>query len=92
VIHDDTEDMVHNVIYQYFQAADCGEAFELPPELIEEQLTVAVLITLEEERRMFPELVDALAISVVPPPPPRTPLARPCQEARVAWAANLSHA
>jgi hypothetical protein len=45
----------------------------------------------EEDRRAFPELADALVLSVVPPPPhgpppmqsPRTPLAMPCREARV---------
>jgi hypothetical protein len=37
VIRDDTDDMVHHVFYQYFQAADRGEAFEIPPELAEEE-------------------------------------------------------
>jgi hypothetical protein len=91
VIRDDTDDMVHHVVYQYFQAADRGEAFEIPPELTEEEeLAVAVLISQELERRAFPELADALALSVAPPPPPgpapmqppRTQPARPCREAR----------
>jgi hypothetical protein len=84
------DDMVNHVIYHYFQVVDRGEAFEIPPELTEEEeLAIAVLISQEEERRAFPELADALAFSVAPPPPPGslpmqppcTPLARPCQEA-----------
>jgi hypothetical protein len=84
VIRDDTDNMVHHVVYQYFQAADHGEAFELSPELTEEeQLAIAVLISQEEERRAFPELANALALSVAPPKqPPRTPPARPRREAR----------
>jgi hypothetical protein len=86
VIRDDMDDMVNHVVYHYFQAADRGKAFELPSELTkEEELAVAVLISQEEERRAFPELADALALSVVPPPspgPPRTPPARPRREAR----------
>jgi hypothetical protein len=84
------DDMVNHVVYHYFQAADRGEACELPPELTEEQLAVAVLISQEEERRAFPELADALALSMAPPPPPgpppmqplRTPPVRPHREAR----------
>jgi hypothetical protein len=58
----------------------------MPPELTEEEeLTVAVLISEEEERRAFPKLADALVLSVAPPPspglppmqPPRTPSAMP---------------
>jgi hypothetical protein len=91
VIRDKTDDMVNYVVYHYFQAADRGEAFELPPELTEEEeLAVVVLISQEEERRAFPELADALALSVAPPPPPgpppmqppRTSPTRPRQEAR----------
>jgi hypothetical protein len=38
--------MVHHVVYHYFQAADRGEAFEIPPELTEKaQLTIDVLIS-----------------------------------------------
>jgi hypothetical protein len=38
--------MVNHVVYHYFQAADHGEAFEIPPELTEEEeLVVAVLIS-----------------------------------------------
>jgi hypothetical protein len=52
---------------------------------------VAVLISQEEERRVFPGYEDALALSVAPLPPPgpppkqppRTPPARPRHEARV---------
>jgi hypothetical protein len=46
VICDDTDDMVNHVVYHYFQAANRGEAFEIPPELTkEEDLAVAVLIS-----------------------------------------------
>jgi hypothetical protein len=91
VIRDDTDDMVNHVVYHYFQAADRGEAFEIPPELTEkEELTAAVVISQEEERRAFPELADALALLVAPLPPPGppsmqspcTPPARPRREAR----------
>jgi hypothetical protein len=95
VIRDDVDDMINHVVYHYFQAADCGEVYQMPPELTkEEELTVAVLISKEEERRAelraFPELADALVLSVAPPPPPRpppmqppcTPSARPRREAR----------
>jgi hypothetical protein len=63
----------------------------MPPELTEEEeLAVTVLISQEEETRAelraFPELVDALVLSVAPPRPPmqpqRTPPARPRREAR----------
>jgi hypothetical protein len=46
VIRDDTDNMVNHVVYHYFQAADRGEAFEIPPELTkEEELAVVVLIS-----------------------------------------------
>jgi hypothetical protein len=55
VIRDDTDDMVNHVVYQYFMAADRGEAYEIPPELTEEEeLAVVVQINQEEERRLFP--------------------------------------
>jgi hypothetical protein len=74
VIRDDTDDMVHHVVYQYFHADGRGEAFEIPPELTEEEeLAIAVLVSQEEERRAFAELADALALSVAPPPPPGPP-------------------
>jgi hypothetical protein len=74
VIRDDTDDMINHVVYHYFQAADRGKVYQMPPELTEEEeLAVAVLISQEEERRAelraFPELVDALVLSVAPPPP-----------------------
>jgi hypothetical protein len=86
VIHDDTDDMVHHVVYHYFQAADCGEAYQMPPELTgEEELAVTVLISEEEERRAFPELADALLLSLaLPPSPGPLPMqpAMPRREAR----------
>jgi hypothetical protein len=91
VTRDDTDDMVNHVVYNYFKAADNGEPYDLPPELTEqEQLVVIVLISKEGERRAFPGYEDALALSVVPPPPPgpppvqppRTPPARTRLEAR----------
>jgi hypothetical protein len=82
VIRDDTDDMIHHVVYHYFQAADRDEAYQMPPELTEEeQLAVAVLISEEEERRAemraFPELADALVLSVAPSPSPGPPLMQP---------------
>jgi hypothetical protein len=64
----------------YFQAADRGETYVMPPELTE-----------EEERRAFPGYEDALALLVAPPTLPRsppmqprhTPPARPRREAKV---------
>jgi hypothetical protein len=54
VVCDDTDDMINHVIYHYFLAADRGEDCVMPPELTEEeQFVVAVLISLEEERRAF---------------------------------------
>jgi hypothetical protein len=75
VIRDDTDDMVHHVVYHYFQAIDRGEAYQIPPELTEEEeeLAVAILISEEEDKRAFPELADALVLSVAPLPPPRPP-------------------
>jgi hypothetical protein len=65
--------MVNHVVY-HFQAADLGLPFVMPPELIEEEeLAVAVLISVEEEKRAFPRIEDALALSVAPPPPPGPP-------------------
>jgi hypothetical protein len=92
VVCDDTDDMVNNVVYYYFEATDRSEAYDISPELTEEeQLAVAILISQEEERRVFLGYEDALALSVAPPPPPRplpmqptrTPPVRPCREARV---------
>jgi hypothetical protein len=94
VIHDDTDDMIHHVVYHYFQAADCGDAYQMPPELTEEEELAAAVLNSEEERRAgrraFPELTDALVLSVAPLPlpgpppmqPPRIPLATPRREAR----------
>jgi hypothetical protein len=91
VIRDYTDDMINHVVYNYFKAADNGEPYDLPPELTEEEeLTVAALISQEEERRAFPRYEDALALSVATPQPPgplpmqppRTPPARPHREAR----------
>jgi hypothetical protein len=81
------DDMINHVVYNYFKAADNGEPYDLPPELTEEEeLTVAILISEEKERRAFPGYEDALALSVAPSPPPmqppRTPPATPCREAR----------
>jgi hypothetical protein len=85
------DDMVNHVVYRYFKAADNGEPYELPPELtVEEELTVDVLISEEEERRAFPGYEDTLALSMAPPPPPgpppmqppRTPPARSRRDAR----------
>jgi hypothetical protein len=73
-------------------SAENGEPYDLPPELTEEkELAVAILISQDEERRAFPELADALDLSMAPPPPPGTPPiqppgtlpARPPREARV---------
>jgi hypothetical protein len=93
VIRDDTYDMVNHVVYQYFQAADRGEIYVMPPELTEEEeLAVDVLISQEEERRAFPGY-EALSVAPPPPPgpppgpppmqPPRVPPARPRHEARM---------
>jgi hypothetical protein len=78
VVRDDTDDMINHVVYHYFQDADRGEVYQMPPELTEEEeLVVAVLISKEEERRVelraFPELADTLVLSVVPPPPMQPP-------------------
>jgi hypothetical protein len=84
VVRDDVDDMVNHVVYHYFQAQDHGKVYQMPPELTEEkELVVAVLISKEEERRVelraFPELVDALVLSVAPPPPPGPlPMQPPC--------------
>jgi hypothetical protein len=78
VIRDDTDDMVNHVVYHYFLATDRGKAYEIPPELTkEEQLTVVVLISQEEERRVLPGYEDALALSVAPPPPLGPPPMQP---------------
>jgi hypothetical protein len=54
VVHDDVDDMVNNVGYHYFEDTDCGMAYDIPPELTEEeQLAVAVLIRQEKERMVF---------------------------------------
>jgi hypothetical protein len=74
VVRDDSDDMVNHVVSHYFQAADLGLRFVMPPELTEEEeLAVAVLISVEEEKRAFPGIEDALALSVAPPPPPGPP-------------------
>jgi hypothetical protein len=64
-------------VYNVLLANERGEHYELPPELTEdEQLQVAILVSMEEEKRAFPRLEDALALSVAPPPPPGPPLRR----------------
>jgi hypothetical protein len=74
VVRGDTNNMINHVVYHYFQAADRGDTYVMPPELTEEdQLVVAVLISQVEERRAFPGFEDALALSVSPPPPPGPP-------------------
>jgi hypothetical protein len=73
VVRDDVDDMVNNVVYHYFEAADRGEAYDIPPKLTEEeQLAVAVLIN-QEKRRAFLGYKDALALSVAPPPRGQSP-------------------
>jgi hypothetical protein len=69
VVCDDTDDMVGHVVYHYLRAAELGQHFDIPPELTEEQLAVAVIVS-AEEKRAFPGIDNALALSVAPPPPP----------------------
>jgi hypothetical protein len=71
VVRDDTEDFVGNIAYNVLLAKENGEHYVLPPELTEdEELQVAILVSEEEEKRAFPGIEDALALSVAPPPPP----------------------
>jgi hypothetical protein len=61
--------MINHIVSHFFQAADLGQPFIMPPELTEEEeLAVAILISQEEERRAFPGFEDTLALSMVPPP------------------------
>jgi hypothetical protein len=70
--------MVNHVVYHYFQAADLGLPFVVPPELTEEEeLWVAILISTEGERKAFLGIEDALALSMAPPPPPGPPRQTP---------------
>jgi hypothetical protein len=75
------EDMINHVVHvvnHNFQAAERGEAYDILPELTEEeQLAVAILISQEEERSVFLGFEDALALTVVPPPPPGPPPMQP---------------
>jgi hypothetical protein len=67
VIRDDTDDVINHAVYHYFQADDRGEVYQMPPEL-----TVAILINQEGERRAemraFSELADTLVLSVADTP------------------------
>jgi hypothetical protein len=52
VVRDEKDDMINHVVYHYFQVADLGQPFVMPPELTEEEeLAATVLISQEEERR-----------------------------------------
>jgi hypothetical protein len=50
----------------------------------DEELQVAVLVSVEEEKRAFPRLEDTLFLLVAPPPPPRRqpPPSPPCAPPR----------
>jgi hypothetical protein len=73
VVRDDTEDFVGNVTYNVLLARENGEHYVLPSEMTEdEELQVAVLVSAEEEKRASLGLQDTLAISMAPPPPPRS--------------------
>jgi hypothetical protein len=66
------EDFVANATYNVLLARENGEHYVMPPELTEdEELSMAVLVSTEEEKRAFPRLEDALAFSVVPSHPPQ---------------------
>jgi hypothetical protein len=72
IVRDDMEDFIGNVAHNVLLARDNGEHYVLPPELKnDEELQVAVLVSTEEEKQVFPGLEDALFLSVAPPPPPR---------------------
>jgi hypothetical protein len=61
-------------VYNVLLAYERSEHYELPPELTEdEQLQVAILVSMEEEKRAFSGLEDALTLFVAPPPPPGRP-------------------
>jgi hypothetical protein len=60
--------MVNHIVYHYFQAADLGLLFVMLPELTEEEeLRVSILISTEGERKAFPGIEDALALSMARP-------------------------
>jgi hypothetical protein len=90
VVRDNVDDMIKD---HYFQAADRGETYVMPPELMEEEeLAVAVLIGQEEEMRAFPSYEDALALLVAPPgPPPMQPRVphRRGHAARPGWSPGM---
>jgi hypothetical protein len=70
-------------VYNVLLANERGEHYELLPELTEEeQLHLAILVSAEEEKRAFPGLEDALALSVAPLPLPG-PLPRRVAESPV---------
>jgi hypothetical protein len=62
--------LVGHVAYHYFRAAQIGQPFDVLPELTkEEQLAVAILVSVKEKKRAFPGLDDyALAGWVAPHP------------------------
>jgi hypothetical protein len=76
MVRNDTDDFVSHVIYLLVHA-QCDPKY-MPPELIEEeQLQVVCIFSLEEEKRKYPGIEDALALFMShlhsPPPPPRGP-------------------
>jgi hypothetical protein len=81
--------LLGHVAYHILCAAERGESFDIPPEFTElEEVIVAFLISVEEDKRDFHWIDDALALSMALPPPrgspqpqpPWTP-SRPCRDA-----------
>jgi hypothetical protein len=74
VVCDDTDDFIDNVVHHVLLPNERGEHYELPPELTkDEQLQVAIIVSVEEEKHAFSGLEDALALSVALSPPPGPP-------------------
>jgi hypothetical protein len=64
VVRDNVDDMINHVVYHYFQAADHGETYVMPPELME-----------EEELATPPILGWAPGMPTPSPGPPPPPMA-----------------
>jgi hypothetical protein len=53
-------------MYHALQAAAQGEYFKMPPERTKEQaLQVVVILSKVEEKRQYPDIEDAMALSMV---------------------------
>jgi hypothetical protein len=76
VVCDKVDDFIAHYVYHMLQAQALGQHYKVSSELTEEEALQVLFFLSEEEKRRYPNIDDALALSMAqlhPPPPPGTP-------------------